>query len=103
LSRNSNEYRGSSSVAEAARQLEQTGKSLRPGQTVRFVYTRGEPGVHAWDLPGPLDPRTLDTARYVELLLRAVHTVLTPFGFSRQASDEWLLDSARSVSFLEER
>jgi DNA polymerase-2 len=97
LSRTSDQYRGSSSVAEAIRQLEAAGKSLRPGQMVRFVYTLGHPRVRAWDLPSLPDARSLDTHRYVELLLRAVETVLTPFGFSRKELDEWILDNVRSV------
>jgi DNA polymerase-2 len=99
LSRTLDQYRGTSPVAEAVRQLEAAGKTLRPGQTVRFVYTRGSPRVHAWDLPRPLDPCSLDTHRYVELLLRAVETVLTPFGFLRKDLDEWIFDNVRSVPF----
>jgi len=97
LSRTSNEYRGTSSVATAIRQLEAAGKSLRPGQTVRFVYTRGPNRVHAWDLPSLPDVRSLDSHRYIELLMRAVETVLTPFGFSRKELDEWAFDNVRSM------
>ena len=97
LSRASDQYRGSSSVAEAIQQLEAAGKSLRPGQTVRFIYTLGRPRVHAWDLPSLLDTRSFDTHRYMELLLRAVETVLTPLGFSRKELDEWVFDNVRSV------
>lgn len=97
LSRTLDRYRGSSPVAEAVRQLEEAGKSLRPGQVVRFVYTRGSPRVHAWDLPSAFDPRSLDTHRYVELLLRAAETVLTPLGISRRELNEWAFDNARSV------
>jgi len=99
LSRVSNEYRGSSSVAEAVRQLEQAGKSFRPGQTIRFVYTRGKPRVHAWDLPSVPNALTLDTSRYVDLLLRATETVLTPLGMSRKELEEWVFDNARSIPF----
>ena len=99
LSRTSNEYRGTSSVATAIRQLEEAGKSLRPGQTVRFVYTMGLTRVHAWDLPSLPDVRSLDTHRYIELLMRAVETVLTPLGFSRNELNEWVFDNVRSVSF----
>jgi hypothetical protein len=38
-------------VAAALLQLEAAGKSLRPGQNVRILYTLGRPGVRAWDLP----------------------------------------------------
>lgn len=102
LSRVRDEYRGSSSVAEAARQLEQAGKSLRPGQIVRFVYTRGRPRVRAWDLPTAPNPLCLDTPRYVDLLLRATETILTPLNMSRRNLNEWLFDNVRSTPlFLE--
>jgi hypothetical protein len=60
--------------------LQALGRTLRAGQRVRFLYTRGEPGVYAWDLPEPPDPLTVDVARYTRLLLRAAHAVLEPFG-----------------------
>jgi DNA polymerase-2 len=100
LSRTSDQYRGSSSVAEALRQLEAAGKSLRPGQTVRFVYTRGRPRVRAWDLPSTPNPLSLDTRRYVDLLLRAAETVLTPLGMSGKELEEWLFENVRSVPLL---
>ena len=97
LSRTSNEYRGTSSVATAIRQLEAMGKTFRPGQTIRFVYTMGPTRVHAWDLPSLPDIRSLDVHRYIKLLMRAVETALTPFGFSRGELDEWVFDNARSI------
>jgi DNA polymerase II len=78
LSRELEDYRSPSPAARAAQQLAKTGKTLRPGQRVRFLLTRGEPGIHAWDLPEPPDPRTLDVPRYRTLLLRAAETVLKP-------------------------
>ena len=101
LSRTSDRYRGSSSVAEALRQLEQAGKSFRPGQVIRFVYTRGDPKVRAWDLPSPPEPESLDTSRYVDLLLRAAETVLIPLGMSGKIVREWVFENVRSVSLLE--
>ncbi len=71
LSRQLSEYRSPSPAARAAAQLAAVGKILRPGQRVRFVYTLGEPGVHAWDLPQPPDVRSIDQERYRVLLLRA--------------------------------
>jgi DNA polymerase-2 len=97
LSRTSDQYRGSSSVATAVWQLEAIGKSFRPGQTVRFVYTLGRPRVYAWDLPSLPDVRSLDTRRYIELLMRATETVLTPLGFSRKDLDEWVFDNVLSI------
>ncbi|MBK6326647.1 MAG: hypothetical protein IPF56_12050 [Chloroflexi bacterium] len=45
LSRTLDEYRTPSPAARAAGQLVAVGKERRPGQRIRFVYTRGEPGV----------------------------------------------------------
>jgi DNA polymerase II len=94
LSRRLDEYRTPSPAARAAAQLESIGKSLRPGQRVRFLYTRGEPGVYAWDLPDPPNPASLDRARYAELLLRAGATVLQPLGISEDTLRDWLFSNA---------
>lgn len=80
LGRELDKYRARSAGREAASQLQAAGFRLRAGQRVQFIYTRGEPGVHAWDLPQPLDPRTVDLERYRELFLRAAETILAPFG-----------------------
>ncbi len=78
LSRELDSYRSPSPAARAAMQLAKTGKTIRPGQRVRFLFTRGEPGIHAWDLPEPLDKRTVDIQRYRTLLLRAAETIMKP-------------------------
>lgn len=82
LSRELENYRQPSPPARAAMQLEATGRSLRAGQHVCFVYTLGKPGVQAWDLQGSINPAMIDIARYSKLLLRAAHAVLEPFGFA---------------------
>ena len=79
LSRELEAYRSPSPTAVAARQLAEYDKDLRPGQMVRFVYTLGKPGVRAWDVPGELDSRTIDVARYSTLLERAAETIFQPF------------------------
>jgi DNA polymerase-2 len=79
LSRELEAYRSPSPTAVAARQLAEYDKDLRPGQMVRFVYTLGKPGVRAWDVPGELDSRTIDVARYSTLLERAAQTIFQPF------------------------
>jgi hypothetical protein len=61
---------------------------------VRFLYTRGEPSVYAWDLPAPPDPAALDLARYAELLLRAGATVVKPLGISEDTLRDWLFSNA---------
>ena len=78
-----------SPAARAVQQLVSQGRTVRPGQRVRFLYTLGKPGVRAWDLPcqdrqdgprgdprdlprgGPPDIRMVDVARYRTLLERA--------------------------------
>jgi DNA polymerase-2 len=97
LSRTLEEYRSPSPAARGALQLQRVGKSLRPGQYVRLVYTRGEPGVHAWDLPERPDPREVDVRAYRELLLRAAQTVLEPLGLTRRAVETWIGDAALSL------
>jgi len=78
VSRNLGEFRSSSPVSTALQQLEEAGKSLRPGQSVGLIYTLGVPRACAWDLPEPLDPRRVNVVRYRRLLDRAVNTVLEP-------------------------
>ena len=78
LSRELGEYSAPSPAARAVRQLEATGKEVRPGQRVRFLFTLGKPGVRAWDVPDQPDPRSVDVKRYQTLLKRAVDTVLDP-------------------------
>ncbi len=98
LSRELNEYRVPSPSARAAFQLQAVGKTLRAGQSVRFLYTRGEPGVHAWDLPQPLERAALDLDYYKELLLRAAESVLEPFGYDRTRLEERLYGYSQTVA-----
>ncbi len=74
------------------------GKTLRMGQRVQFIYTIGEPGVFAWDLPETPDPRTIHISRYKELLLRASCEVLQPLGVSKDALKNCLLNNTNSPS-----
>jgi len=96
VSRSPEEFRVASPAAVALTQLRTAGKSLRPGQHVRLIYTLGKPGAHAWDLPNSPDPRTVNVARYRELLLRAVHTLLEPLGMSREMVDHWVMDNVQA-------
>jgi DNA polymerase-2 len=95
LSRALEAYRTPSAGARAAAQLRAVGKELQPGQRVRLLYTRGKPGVYAWDLPDPPQPAWVDTLRYRTLLLRAAHAVLGPFGISEADLFTWAVDNAR--------
>jgi DNA polymerase-2 len=85
LSRELHAYRTPSPAARAAAQLAALGVHLRPGQRARFLYTLGDPGVRAWDLPGPFNPAAVDVRRYRTLLLRAAQTVVEPLGISEAA------------------
>ncbi len=78
LSRELTEYSSPSPAARAVWQIQAAGKVVRPGQRVRFLYTLGKPGVHAWDAENAIDPRSVDLPRYRILLERAVRTVLDP-------------------------
>ena len=84
LSRDLEAYTTPSAAARAARQLKNAGKTIQPGQRVSFLYMRGQPDVHAWDLPNPPDPERINRKYYQELLLRAAETVLKPFGLDME-------------------
>lgn len=92
LSRTLTEYRDPSPAARAAAQLQAIGKVLRPGQCVRFLYVYGEEGVHAWDLPSAPSLSKINVPRYIELLVRAVATLLQAIGID----EGWLRDFAAS-------
>lgn len=94
LSRTLDEYRTPSPVARAVAQLVAVGKPASPGQRVRFLYTRGEPGVYAWNLPQPPNPASVDVNRYSELFLRAASAILQPFGVSEERLRHWLFSNA---------
>ena len=85
LSREVEAYKTPSPAARAAAQLQACGKTIRPGQRVRFLFTLGKPGVYAWDLPAPPDPRTVDVPRYAGLLQRAADTILAPLAAAKGA------------------
>jgi DNA polymerase-2 len=86
LSRAVEAYKTPSPAARAAMQLQAAGKTVAPGQFIRFVYTRDSSRVRAWDLHGQVDPRLLDTSRYCILLNRSVETLLE----QHKRSPQWL-------------
>lgn len=106
LSRELNEYSSASPAARAVWQMQADGKQVRPGQQVRFLYTRGEPGVRAWYAAGPTDISMVDSHRYRKLLLRAVNAVVEPieqhFGIMSQATT-YSLFSVKKTGPLGER
>ncbi len=94
LSRKTNEYRVPSPTALAAMQLEATGKSVGAGQSVRFLYVMGKPKVTAWDLSPQNQAFSIDKARYAELMVRAVVTVLRPLSVDEKTLHDWLFSNA---------
>jgi DNA polymerase-2 len=78
LSREVDSYKSPSPAARAARQLVERGKAVAAGQTMRFVLTRGKPGVWAYGC-GEFDQRSLGVDQYAALLERAARTVLDSF------------------------
>jgi DNA polymerase elongation subunit (family B) len=98
LSRELDGYSVLSSLASAARQLQQQGKPVKMGQRIRFIYVAPAPGVHAWGLPKEPDPRTVDVPRYRELVLRAVYEILQPLGVSEKILRDWLFSKAGYIA-----
>jgi DNA polymerase-2 len=94
LSKELNDYRVPSPAARAAIQLHRIGKQVKQGQRVRFLYTRGHPGVYAWDLPVPPSPAAIDVRQYQKLLLRAANTVLQPLGVDEDTLRDWMYSNA---------
>ncbi|MGI6259610.1 MAG: DNA polymerase domain-containing protein [Anaerolineaceae bacterium] len=84
-------YKATTASVRAAYQLQNAGMTVKPGMRVRFVYTRGEPDVLAWDLGKKIAPTAINSAKYVELLIRAASAVLIPFGISEDLLREWSL------------
>jgi DNA polymerase-2 len=75
-------YRVPSAAARAAAQLQAVGKTVKPGQRVRFLLMNGKPGVHAWNLPSAPNRQNLNIERYAVLTLRAASNIFLPFGIS---------------------
>jgi DNA polymerase-2 len=94
LSRELSTYRVLSAAARAARQLQAAGRSIRMGQKIQFIYTKTKQGVHAWDLPKPLDSTLVDLARYKEFLFRAAYEVLQPLGVTERVLRNWMFCQA---------
>lgn len=92
LSRPLEAYKVLSPAARAAGQLEAVGKARFPGQRIRFLLMRGSPGVWAWDLPELPTLLGVDVDAYAELALRAMETILEPWGVKRPFLDEWVLN-----------
>ena len=92
LSRQPEEYRVLTPAARVARQLTEAGVELSPGEMLRFVYVPGPEKVRAWE--GEHTDRPYDVGAYVELLTRAVESLLAPVGVDRSTLNMWLLGQA---------
>lgn len=87
LSRELSAYRVPSPGAKAAQQLEMQGKTLQPGQKVRFLHTLPHPTV--WGVSAP--NYAIDTRRYETLLIRAAANLFQPLGVDEETLKTWLL------------
>lgn len=84
------DYRSPTPGARAALQMfAQIGKRTRPGQKMRFVYTRGEIDVRPWETTTQIEFGDIDKEKYIELLARAACSVFHPFGISDQQLKLW--------------
>jgi len=90
-------------VRAAVQMLQMTGKRVRPGQKMRFVYTRGEHDVSPWEVPDPVDPARLDKEKYIELLARAASSVLYPFGIEIEDLKQWAHSATIMLPLIFER
>lgn len=98
LSKAPEEYRAQTSTVRAAKQLHAAGKHARIADYVRYVYVRGPERVRAWDLPEPLDSKTIDVPRYIGLLIRAAAEILGPLGAEENTVKNWLVGGGDYLS-----
>jgi DNA polymerase-2 len=98
------EYRSPTPAARAALQLlRRTGKQVRPGQKMRFLYTSGDSNVSPWEVNEVFDFTRIDKDKYVELLARAVSSILCPFGINSEELKQWAHSATIEVTFNFER
>lgn len=94
LSRDPAEYQTDTLNAIVAKELAGRGVTLNPGESVRYVITEYQADVpsdraRAWEfIDGSWG---YDVARYTELLMRAVESVLVPFGLTASMLRSWLV------------
>jgi DNA polymerase-2 len=100
LSRELENYRTPSPAARAAIQLVQASRHISAGQRVRFLFTHGKPGVYAWDVGNLPKLEGLDYPRYLELLERAVSTILQPLGVEQADLWEWIAKGEKPIKQL---
>jgi DNA polymerase II len=93
LSRDPMAYSKDTLLAIAAKEMLGAGVELSPGESIQYIITeehadakcdRARPFVHY------RGQEPYDAEKYVELLLRAVETVLTPLGIEYSQIEEWV-------------
>ncbi len=93
LSKELHEYKASSAMVRACKQLDAAGRLVRMGQTVRYIHTRGR-GAYPIGLPKPFKPYMVSIPIYTELVLRAIHEVIQPLGVSESTLRGWMNGAA---------
>jgi DNA polymerase elongation subunit (family B) len=92
LSRDPMEYSKDTLLAIAAKELLGSGVELSPGESIQYIITEEHADAkcdRARAFAHYCGREPYDVQKYTELLLRAVETVLTPFGITRTQIDEW--------------
>lgn len=93
-------YRSPTPAVRAATLLfKETGKRLRPGQKMRFIYTRDSPDVHPWESPKKVGLDRMDREKYITLLVRAASNVLQPFGITEDQLKQWAQTATIKLEF----
>lgn len=93
LSRDPEEYKSNTLNAIVARELAGRGVTLQPGESIQYIITEYQadaPGDRARACEFYEGAWGYDVERYTELLLRAVETVLGPFGLTGEMLRHWL-------------
>ncbi len=93
LSKNLHEYKASSAMVRACKQLENAGRLVHMGQRVQYIHTRGR-GAYPTGLPKPFKPYMVSIPAYTELVLRAIYEVVQPLGVSESTLRGWINGAA---------
>jgi DNA polymerase elongation subunit (family B) len=90
LSKGSDEYTVNTVETGSVYQLQDEGKSMRPGQVLQYVITDYyRKNAKKRSVPVELinEKTTYDARRYIELLAEVGNSVTTPFGYKVQEGD----------------
>ncbi len=92
LSRALHDYKVRTINLRVAQQLTSAGAVLNPGERLRYLLVPGPEKGIPWEWIDCEVP--YDRQAYIELLLRAIESVLMPVGVDRKMLDTWLLANA---------